>query len=73
MSDKKKQKSDFDEMYVEEKARLIVENLYMYKHDKKPHYIPTASERKHWNIKMKIAREIVTQIIGEVKGVKSKK
>jgi len=59
------QGKDF-EAWVEERARLIVENLYMYKKDKKPHYIPSPSEQKHYKIKLDIAEDFIRQIAKEI-------
>ena len=60
------QGKDFEE-WVEERARLIVENLYMYKKDKKPHYIPSPSEQKHYKIKLDIAEDFIRQLTKELK------
>jgi len=60
------QGKDFEE-WVEEKTRLIVENLYMYKKDKKPHYIPGLDEQKHYKIKLDIAEDFIRQIAKELK------
>jgi len=59
-------KLEVDDEFMEEKARLIVQNLYMFIMDKKSHYIPSASEMKHYNIKMKVARNFLRLIIDEL-------
>jgi len=53
------------ERWIREKARLIVENLYMYKMDQKPHYVPDSDERKHWDIKIGIAEDFIRSLVKE--------